>query len=83
MAAIVTPLGGVNGLLVLSDLQLALTLNQATGAILKGGSTAEHTGFLTQDRDRVVTGPWPNEKIRTLKGWGLACSFRLLNEAQT
>lgn len=60
-----------------------LTRCQATGATLKGGSTVEHTGFLTEDRDRVVAGPWPNEKIRTLKCWGLTCSCRLLSKTQT
>lgn len=74
---IVITLGEVSGPLVLSDMQfLALTQSQATGATLKGGSTVEHTGFLTQDRDRVVTGPWPNEKM--LKCWGPAYSCWLL-----
>lgn len=73
---VITP-GEVSGPLVLSDMQfLALTHSQATGATLKGGSTVEHTGFLTQDRDRVVTGPWPNEKM--FKCWGPAYSCRLL-----
>ena len=79
MAAWARTLGEVDGLSVLSNMQfLAPTRSQATGATLKGGSTVEHTGFLTQDRDRAVTGPWPNEKIRTLECWGLVRSCWLL-----
>lgn len=48
---------GSHGPSARSDMQfLALTRCQATGATLKGGSTVEHTGFLTRDRDRAVTG---------------------------
>lgn len=78
-AAIVITLGEVSGPLVLSNMQfLALIRSQATGATSKGGNTVEHTGFLTQDRDRVVTGPWPSEKM--LRCWGLVYSCWLLSE---
>lgn len=81
-AAIVITLGEVSGPLVLSNMQfVALTCSQATGATLKRGNTVEHTGFLTQDRDRVVTGPWPSEKM--LRCWGLVYSCWLLSEAPT
>lgn len=45
--------------------------------------TVKHTGSRTQDRDRVCTGLWPQEKIRTLKCWGLVCSCQLLSKVQT
>lgn len=82
MAAIVFTLREASGPLVLSDMQfLALTGNQATGATVQGGSTVEHIGFLTQDRDRVVTGPQPSETVS--KRWGLVHSCWLLSEAQS